>query len=395
MSRSFAFVLVALAFIAPQTASASVLSFLSHNTAEASVPQTLSGTVSNSQKMPLAEASIGPGILSGENAKPQTEILIKSDSVLAPEVGPLGSSADVADLPDTVSGITFYTVHDGDTVSAVAKLFGVTSATIYSANNLKSGAALSPGQVLTILPVSGTQYTVKKGDTIKSIAFKFKVDQSDVSFYNNFSSEADLVAGDTIIIPNSSFDGTSDTTSPAKKSTSKSSSPKQKTPVVNADGLVVGNNNGKNTSPIEVHPLKDSDKIDLGDAILRPVDASVSRVSQYGHGWHKTGADIAAPLGTPIRAPYDGVVLLARSSGYNDGYGTYAIITSNIDGNQVEFILAHMSKVIVTAGQTVERGETIGFVGMTGDATGDHVHFEVRGALNPWTIPANRNKNTE
>ncbi|HEU5114585.1 MAG TPA: M23 family metallopeptidase, partial [Candidatus Paceibacterota bacterium] len=88
-----------------------------------------------------------------------------------------------------------------------------------------------------------------------------------------------------------------------------------------------------------------------------------------------------APIGTPIHAAASGVVIIARSGGYNGGYGSYVVI-SHPNGTQT--LYAHMSKVIAHQGDAVEQGDLIGLVGSTGKSTGPHVHFEVRGAVNPF-----------
>ncbi len=95
--------------------------------------------------------------------------------------------------------------------------------------------------------------------------------------------------------------------------------------------------------------------------------------------FHK-GQDISAPTGTPINATADGVVVIARwVKGY--GYGIY------IDhGNGISTRYGHLSRIDVTEGQTVKRGEHLGLVGSTGRSTGPHLHYEVRingEAINP------------
>jgi murein DD-endopeptidase MepM/ murein hydrolase activator NlpD len=87
--------------------------------------------------------------------------------------------------------------------------------------------------------------------------------------------------------------------------------------------------------------------------------------------FHK-GQDISAPTGTPINATADGVVVIARwVKGY--GYGIY------IDhGNGLSTRYGHLSRIDVTEGQTVKRGDHLGLVGSTGRSTGPHLHYEVR-----------------
>jgi murein DD-endopeptidase MepM/ murein hydrolase activator NlpD len=85
-----------------------------------------------------------------------------------------------------------------------------------------------------------------------------------------------------------------------------------------------------------------------------------------------TGIDYGASEGTPIHAAADGVVV---SAGPQGGYGNATIIDH---GNTLATLYAHQSRMVVSAGQTVKRGQVIGYVGHTGFATGPHLHFEVR-----------------
>lgn len=85
---------------------------------------------------------------------------------------------------------------------------------------------------------------------------------------------------------------------------------------------------------------------------------------------HK-GIDFAAATGTPIYAAGDGVVLKA---GRANGYGNYVKLRHN---NQLSTAYGHMSRIAVTAGAHVHQGQVIGYVGMTGSATGPHLHYEV------------------
>jgi murein DD-endopeptidase MepM/ murein hydrolase activator NlpD len=85
-----------------------------------------------------------------------------------------------------------------------------------------------------------------------------------------------------------------------------------------------------------------------------------------------SGLDIAAPQGTTISAAADGRIIYA---GWYGGYGNAIIIDH---GGGTSTLYAHCSQIFVGVGQDVQRGQAIGAVGMTGDATGPHVHFEVR-----------------
>jgi murein DD-endopeptidase MepM/ murein hydrolase activator NlpD len=91
-----------------------------------------------------------------------------------------------------------------------------------------------------------------------------------------------------------------------------------------------------------------------------------------GEGEFHPGLDITGPLGTPIHATADGVVITAEMV---NGYGRMVAIDH---GHGVVTRYGHMSGFAVTSGQTVTRGEVIGFIGHSGRATGNHVHYEVR-----------------
>ena len=113
---------------------------------------------------------------------------------------------------------------------------------------------------------------------------------------------------------------------------------------------------------------------------------SYSRISSE-YGWRKNpvtgvnklhaGTDFAAPGGTPIYAAASGYVQVAGWS--SGGYGNYVIIYHGkmSDGNQYSTLYGHMRSVATSAGKYVQQGEVIGYVGSTGNSTGNHLHLEV------------------
>lgn len=100
-----------------------------------------------------------------------------------------------------------------------------------------------------------------------------------------------------------------------------------------------------------------------------------------GYGWRRDpidgsrefhkGVDIVAPMGTPVHAAADGLVV---SAGRRSGYG-FMVQISHGYGMSTRY--AHLSKLLVKAGQRVKRGDVIGDVGSTGRSTGPHLHYEV------------------
>ena len=114
-----------------------------------------------------------------------------------------------------------------------------------------------------------------------------------------------------------------------------------------------------------------------------PLPVAGTITSQFGHRVDPitgevsshTGTDIACAEGTPILAAADGTVTVANSlDSWGGSYGYYIQIDH---GGGLETLYAHCSAICVTAGQQVQSGEVIGYVGHTGRATGNHLHLEV------------------
>ena len=278
-----------------------------------------------------ANAAIGGGDISTAD----------DGEALVSESGPSGTLADVQDTVNT-GQISTYTVRKGDNLASIAKMYGVTTNTIAWANNLTS-AGIKEGQLLVILPVSGTIHTVVKGDTIKSIAKKYKADEGEIAQFNEIDPNTDLVVGDTIVIP---------------------------------DGEGTTKISGTSKTIFKANPYRGGSGADLGDYYIRPISGGIR--TQGLHGYN--AIDIGTPVGTTLYAAAAGQVIVARGSGYNGGYGKYIII-SHYNGTQT--VYGHLSSVNVNVGDLVYQGQIIGKTGNTGHSTGPHLHFEVRGALNP------------
>ena len=97
-----------------------------------------------------------------------------------------------------------------------------------------------------------------------------------------------------------------------------------------------------------------------------------------GEVTYHSGTDIAAPAGTPILAAADGTVTIAN--GTDPWGGSYGYYIKLDHGEGVETLYAHCLAIAVTEGQQVRQGEVIGYVGSTGNSTGNHLHFEMRDA---------------
>lgn len=241
-----------------------------------------------------------------------------------------------------------YVVKPGDTVSGIATKFGIDSDSIRWENNLTSVDDISPREKLRILPVSGVLHKVGRGETVYSIAKKYQANaQSIVDFpFNTFSDDETfaLSVGQSLIVPD-----------------------------------------GKKPNEIPWSPT-------LYVAQTTPNAGSVSATGQFvwpiggvltqRYSWYHKGTDIATTMGTPVVAADSGRVIVAGWPD-NTGYGNRVIIDH---GNGFITLYGHLSKISVSAGQTVKRGDQIGLEGSTGRSTGPHLHFEIRRggvAVNP------------
>ncbi|MDO8600566.1 MAG: M23 family metallopeptidase [bacterium] len=268
-------------------------------------------------------------------------VLLQESALVAPS-NPLGRIEDGIGGSDL---IYLYTVSEGDTLSSIARRFQVSVNTILWANEIKNSRSIKAGDKLVILPVTGIQYEVKKGDTISTIAKKYKGNEEDILAFNGLLPGDSLEAGSEIIIP---------------------------------DGEIQIQIVAPSSAPSYIGRLPE-----IFGYYMRPIaggrNPRVTKKNPQGiHG--NNGVDIAIACGTSIVASAQGTVIVARSSGWNGGYGRYVVIAHP---NGTQTLYGHDSRVLVSVGQSVAQGQQIATVGSTGNSTGCHVHFEVRGAKNP------------
>ena len=246
--------------------------------------------------------------------------------------------------PDSVptrSEIEHYVVETGDTANSIAEKFGISLSTLLWANDLSSSSYIHPGDKLTILPVSGVLHTVKSGETVAGIAKKYSADAEEVIEFNKLAAGNDIRIGEELVVPGGKV--------PAPVRTARTS---YTAPV----SSIFSSNPPANSS------------VQSGTRLLWPT--SGYRITQYYH-WGHSGLDIGLPTGNPIYAAEAGVV--TRASWFS-GYGNCVDISH---GNGMVTRYGHASKIYVTVGQRVSRGQTIAAIGSTGWSTGPHLHFEV------------------
>lgn len=327
-----------LAWSLPQQASA-FFGFFSHTRAAEN-----SDVLIHDSKLALLDAATN---IDPNPSKGGIDIGVSQGSALVPSSGPEGALPESMGIGGPVSdAISLYQVREGDSLSEIADMFGVTANTILWANDIKDAKTIHPGDTLLILPVSGVRYTVKSGGTLKDVAKLFDADIDEIALFNGIDPTAALAAGTEIIIPGGNL-----APKPVVKTATKSAGTSVVSKALPALTGYYGN----------------------------PVPGA--RLTQGIHG--NNGIDLGAPSGTPVYAAAAGTVIVAKNDGgYNGGYGNY-IVVSHANGTQT--LYAHLSSVNISVGQAVEKGAKIGGVGSTGRSTGNHLHFEVRGAANPFS----------
>jgi Membrane proteins related to metalloendopeptidases len=233
--------------------------------------------------------------------------------------------------------IVKYTVKSGDTVESISKAYSVNVSTIAESNGISKDSSLKEGQTLTFSSVDGIVYKVKDGETLWDISQAYSIELASITSASGINPSDTLSIGQELIIPG-------------------------------ADKLkaVKTNNDVKSSGTVKVASRSSL----MG---ILPVKGHLT--SGYGRredGFHK-GIDLCAPTGSSVYASMDGKVTF---SGWdNGGYG-YLIIINHGNGYQTYY--GHNSKLLVKAGQSVSKGQVIAAVGMTGDASAPHCHFEVR-----------------
>jgi murein DD-endopeptidase MepM/ murein hydrolase activator NlpD len=255
----------------------------------------------------------------------------------------LSVSADETDVTTELSDKQFRdkilktTVQEDDTISSIAQKFDISVDTIRWQNNLDKNGAIKVGQELEILPVTGVSHKVQKGDTVYSIAKKYDVEaQSIVNFpFNTFVNDEtfELAVGQTVIVP----DG-------VKTEARESVTPRAKLSTPNAGSVTA---TGK---------------------FAWPTNGTISQ----RFAWYHPGIDVANRAAPAVVAADSGTIIAAGWDA--TGYGNMVMIDH---GNGFKTRYGHLSRIYVSVGQTVARGNSIGQMGSTGRSTGTHLHFEI------------------
>lgn len=239
-------------------------------------------------------------------------------------------------------------VQKNDTAYSIARKHKIPLRSLIEINNLKEPYNLKTGQKLAI---SNTKYyTVKKNDTLYSIARSHSVTLSSLISVNNLRSPYIISKGDKLTIPYNS------------KSTTRKSLVKNNTQVKTNKNIIS-----------KTPPKRSSSKF------LKPTSGKI--VSSFGskkNGLHNDGINILAPKGTAVKAAENGIVVYASDK--IKGLGNIILIKH--DSGWIT-TYAHLNKILVEKGQTVNRGSIIGTVGNTGSVDTHQLHFEIRKRTKP------------
>lgn len=276
----------------------------------------------------------------GDTVRGGGEIRFADDSALQASNG-ISATTHQPQQSRRAGTASLYVVREADTLSGIAEMFSVSVNTIVWANDL-SDRTIQPGDTLVILPMTGVRHTVEEGETLSSIAKTYEADIEEVRQFNDLDEDSTLAVGDNIDIPH----GEKGATITHSRSGSETHSPAPA-------GSSIG-----------------------GSWLIRPINGIKT---QNTHGYN--AIDFGAPVGTGVVASAGGSVIVAKAGGWNGGYGSYVIVEHP---NGAQTLYAHLSSVLVGIGERVVQGEVIGYSGNSGRSTGPHLHFEVRGAVNPF-----------
>lgn len=286
------------------------------------------GTVGGTPK--VAEEDDSPGI--GETAS-----VTQEGAIIKPGI----ASTTLGNRPrDTVA---YHVVKEGETVSEIAELYGVSTNTLLWENRLGARDFIKSGDILTILPTTGVSHQVKSGDTLDKIASRYGTTVDEIVEYNELPSAEAIAADDILLIPGGE---PPPPPAPAPTSTTRFS---------------------YITDIFSPSNAPDSSATGSG-SFGWPTPGR--KINQY-YGWRHTGLDIDT-ASSPIYASDSGRV---TAVGWSGGYGNRITIDH---GNGYTTLYGHLSAFHVRVGDSVSRGQVIGTSGCTGWCTGDHLHFEIR-----------------
>ncbi len=235
--------------------------------------------------------------------------------------------------------LSLYITAKGDTIEEIGHLSGLEPALIAGINNIPADEKLPAGLMLKLPEQPLFRITVQSGDTLWSLAQAQQVSVSQLRAANQLAEGSLLHTGQTLLIPLGEENAA--------------------VFAAEADGR------GEAAAVLASR---------LGKVqFIWPLDGTITSLFGLRSRGNHSGLDIAAPLETTIRAAASGTVIEADWK--NNAYG-YAVMIQH--DSRLTTLYAHASQLLVKEGDFVKAGDAIAYVGITGNTTGPHVHFEVR-----------------
>ncbi len=215
-----------------------------------------------------------------------------------------------------------YRVQEGDSLWTIASKHKIDIDTLIGANDISNMNKIKPGELIKILPVKGILYKIGPGENLSSISKRFEISIQELVNANQISDPDRVEPGKMLVLPGAKPE----------------------------------------------FGYKDR----LEKLFIKPIFARIS--SSFGRRWGKMheGIDFSVPIGTSVKAAGDGRVIY---SGWARGYGQTVIIEHQ---KGLKTLYAHNTRLLVSVGEWVIRGEIISKSGNTGTTTGPNLHFEVQ-----------------
>lgn len=230
----------------------------------------------------------------------------------------------------------YYITCGGESLNTLAEQYAADAELLAAINNRAADQPMAAGELLLLPEQTALRFTVQPGDTLYSLARRYDGSVAELCEVNGIADATRIYPGQTLLLP---LD---------EEEIAAASYPETETVLM----------------PVFASRSK---------AYYWPLEGEItSRFGPRGRGFH-SGLDIAADSGSLIYAAAAGYVV--ESGWKNDAYG-YTVMLEHDNGRHT--LYGHCSALLVSAGDTVRRGQSIAQVGSTGNSTGAHLHFELR-----------------
>lgn len=252
---------------------------------------------------------------------------LEGDDSQQKPVNPVKQLPQEHSLIEEAQKYTSHLIRKGDTLWSISKEYSISIDSILSKNSMHPMDLLKPGSVIKIPSMQGIFHKVRPYDTLAKISSTYRIDPREVRKYNEITDH--VLVNTHVFIPNRGY-------------------------------------------------TESQKRLLFGAFFLAPIKGSIT--SGYGFRTHPirgeklfhSGIDIAAPKGFLVYSAASGTILTAGTRG---GYGNCVVIKHKLG---YETLYAHLDSVAVYKGNKVQKGELIGTVGHSGNATGPHLHFEIK-----------------